>query len=145
MAENELQSRAETNLEDISNDDFERALESVPEENRRIIERFVFSSIQMRDVSSPESFVMKQITPEHITKYLDGAEQEMKNSYKEQSQRKIFTLITVLAIMAFLIAIIIILKDNPDVMEKIIYAAGGVIAGAFGGYGLGIEKGKKDS
>lgn len=44
--------------------------------------------------------------------------------------------------MLFIIVIIIFLKDTPDVMEKIIYTAGGLIAGALGGYGFG--KTKKD-
>ena len=35
---------------------------------------------------------------------------------------------------------IVLLKDNPDVMEKIIYTVGGVIVGAFGGYGFGKNR-----
>ncbi len=37
--------------------------------------------------------------------------------------------------------LIILLKDNPDIMEKIIYTVGGVVIGAFGGYGFGKNKG----
>lgn len=33
-----------------------------------------------------------------------------------------------------------LLKDNPDIMEKVIYAAGGLIAGPVGGYGIGKNK-----
>ena len=43
-------------------------------------------------------------------------------------------------IMIFLIVIIVLLKDNLYIMEKVIYAVGGVIAGAFGGYGFGKNK-----
>lgn len=32
--------------------------------------------------------------------------------------------------------VIALLRDDTDVMEKVIYAVGGVCAGAFGGYGL---------
>ena len=42
--------------------------------------------------------------------------------------------------MLFVIALVILLKDNPDVLEKVIYAGGGLIAGAFGGYGYGKNK-----
>lgn len=45
-----------------------------------------------------------------------------------------------LVAMVFFIIIIVLLKDSPDVMEKVLYAVGGVIAGAFGGYGLGQRK-----
>lgn len=37
--------------------------------------------------------------------------------------------------MVFFIILVILLKDTPDVMEKIIYTVGGVVIGAFGGYG----------
>lgn len=42
--------------------------------------------------------------------------------------------------LVFFTAIIVLLKDNPDVLEKIIYSVGGVIVGAFGGYGFGRQK-----
>lgn len=42
--------------------------------------------------------------------------------------------------MAFIIIIIVLLKDNPEIMEKIIYTVGGVVIGAFGGYGYGKNK-----
>lgn len=42
--------------------------------------------------------------------------------------------------MIFFIVVILILKDIPDVMEKIIYGLIGLVAGAFGGYGIGKNK-----
>ncbi len=45
--------------------------------------------------------------------------------------------------MAFFVVVIILLRDDTDVMEKVIYAVGGVCAGAFGGYGL-AKKGTDD-
>lgn len=106
----------EAELEDI--------LESVPPEHRKVIERMMISSsIQMRSISSPETAVMKKLTPDHISKYLDGAELEMKNRA-----------------MVFFILLVILLKDIPDVMEKIIYIVGGVVIGAFGGYGFGKNR-----
>ena len=97
----------------------------------------MISSVQMRSISSsPEAMVMKKLTPEHISQFLDGASQEMKNSYKEKFHKKIFTFLTMIVAMIFFVVIIILLKDAPDVMEKVLYAVGGVCAGAFGGYGL---------
>lgn len=126
---------------ELEESELEEVLDSVPPEQRKIIERMMISSVQMRSIAaSPESAVMKKITPDHITKYLEGAEEEMKNSYKERFQRKVFTFLTVLIAMVFFVVIIILLKELPDIMEKVIYAGGGVIAGAFGGYGIGKNR-----
>lgn len=98
----------------------------------------MISSVQMGSIASPpEAAVMKKLTPEHISKYLEGAEQEMKNSYAEKFHKKVFTFLTMIIAMIFFIVIIVLLKEKPDIMEKVIYTVGGVIVGAFGGYGLG--------
>ena len=118
--------------------ELQEILEDVPEEKRKVIERLMISSIQMRGIgSSPEATVMKKLTPEHISKYLEGAEEEMKNSYKEKFHKKIFIFFTMLLAMVFVIVIVVLLKDSPEIMEKVLYTLGGVVAGAFGGYGLG--------
>ena len=141
MADNELLGKGEeTKVEEspIDNAEIEEALESVPPEHRKVIERMIISSsVQMRSIVSPETAVMKKITTEHISQYLNGAEQEMKNSYAEKFHKKVFTFLSMIVAMIFFVIIIILLKEIPDVMEKVIYAVGGVIAGAFGGYGLG--------
>ncbi len=142
MADNELKNIKEEAVENkeeesIIDPEVEAVLETIPPKERKVIEQHMFSMVQMRGVASPETAVMKKITEEHISKYLDGAELEMKNSYTEKFQKKVFTFLTMLFAMIFFIVIIILLKDKPDIMEKVLYAVGGVIAGAFGGYGLG--------
>lgn len=145
MEENKEQNDKETQcLDDKDNlkeSELEEVLESVPPEHRKVIERMMISSsIQMRSISSPETAVMKKLTPDHITKYLDGAELEMKNSYTEKFHRKIFTFLTMVVAMGFFVLLVILLKDNPDIMEKVIYTVGGVVIGAFGGYGFGKNR-----
>lgn len=147
MEENKELNDKEPPLLDVANKDeleeaeLEDVLESVPPEHRRVIERMMISSsIHMRSISSPETAVMKKLTPAHISKYLDGAELEMKNSYAEKLHRKVFTFLTTLVAMGFFIILVILLKDIPDVMEKVIYIVGGVVVGAFGGYGFGKNK-----
>lgn len=121
--------------------EIEEVLDSVPPEHRKVIEQLMISSVQMRSVSSsPEAVVMKKLTPEHISQFLNGASQEMENSYKERFHRKVFTFFTTIIAMIFFVVIIVLLKDDTDVMEKVIYAIGGVCAGAFGGYGLAKKK-----
>ena len=146
MADNELKNIEEDSAENkdggsIMDPEVEAALENIPAKDRRVIEQHMFSMIQMRSsVSSPETAVMKKITEEHISKYLDGAELEMKNSYAEKFQKKVFTFLTMLIAMIFFIVIIVLLKDKPDIMEKVLYVVGGVLAGGFGGYGLGKKQ-----
>ena len=148
MEENREQNDKETqSLENVDKDNLEEAeledvLESVPPEHRKVIERMIISSsVQMRrSLPSPETAVMKKLTPDHISKYLDGAELEMKNSYAEKFHRKVFTFLTMIVAMVFFIFLVILLKDNPDVMEKIIYTVGGVVVGAFCGYGFGKNR-----
>lgn len=145
MEENKEQNYKEAQLVDnidknnLAEAELEDVLESVPPEHRKVIERLMISS-SIQSISSPETEVMKKLTPDHISKYLDGAELEMKNSYAEKFHRKVFIFLTMLVAMAFFIILVILLKDNPNVMEKIIYIVGGVVIGAFGGYGFGKNR-----
>ena len=89
---------------------------------------------------SSENEVAKKITEEHITQYLEGTKLEMENSYEEKKHKKILVFLTIFLTMAFIVVIILLLKDIPDIMEKIIYTIGGLAAGAIGGYGFGKFK-----
>ncbi len=132
---------SESNDKENEEAELEEVLDSVAPEHRKIIEKMMISSVQMRSIASaPEVEVMKKLTPEHISKYLDGAEEEMKNSYAEKFHKKVFTFLTMIIAMIFFIVIIVLLKETPDIMEKIVYTVGGVIAGAFGGFGLGRKQ-----
>ena len=135
MAENEQIVKEKEETAELSEDgkeieaELEEVLDSVPPEHRK--------------TSPPEAVVMKKLTPEHISQFLDGASQEMQKSYAERFHKKIFTFLTMIVAMAFFVVVIILLRDDTDVMEKVIYAVGGVCAGAFGGYGL-AKKGTDD-
>lgn len=136
MADKEKKERENEEVEIL--DDI---LENIPPEHRKSVEKMIISSsVQMRGIISPESHVMNRITSEHISDFLRVSEQEMRLGYQDEKQKRIITLVTVIFAMIFFIAIIILLKATPDVMEKIIYAAGGLVAGAFGGYGYGKHK-----
>lgn len=129
------------NKDELKEAELEEILESVPPERRKDIEKMmILSSTQMRSISSPETAVMKKLTSEHISKYLEGAELEMKNSYTEKLHKKVFMLLSMIIILVFFVVIVILLKDNPDVMEKVLYAVGGAAFGSLGGYGFGKTK-----
>ena len=116
-------------------------LESIPQEQRKAIEQFMISSsVHMRQVISPETEVMKKITPEHVSEYLAASREEMQKSYQDKNSQRWFMLAASLMAMVFVVIVILLLRTNPDIMEKVIYAGGGLIAGSFGGYGIGKNK-----
>lgn len=94
----------------------------------------------MGGIVNPSSAISKKITEEHISEYLSGSREEMQKSYQEKRDRKIFSFLISLLGIVFVLIVIVLLKDSPDMLEKILYAAGGVVAGAFGGYGYGKSR-----
>ena len=42
--------------------------------------------------------------------------------------------------MIFIIVLVFLLGDKADILEKVLYTIGGLIVGAFGGYGFGKTK-----
>jgi len=133
----EKQLLEELNEETNIPEGFSDVIENIPPEHRKQVKQMMISAVQMRGMANPESAVSKKITEAHISEYLAGSREDMQRGYQEKRDRKIFNFfITVLGI-AFIIAIIILLKDNPEMLEKILYASGGIVAGAFGGYGYG--------
>ncbi len=66
----------------------------------------------------------------------------MEYQFKESRDNKIFIGIVVFLFMVFIVVLVFLLSDKPDVLEKVLYTLGGLIVGAFGGYGFG--KTKKD-
>ena len=122
-----------------SGDELEKQMKALPQEQQTMI-RAMMTSVQLTNQSNPESNLAKQWRPEHIQTYLDGARESMQNEYKDKQHKRWFSLAFVLIAAAVVAFVILVLKDQPDVMEKILYAAGGVIAGALGGYGYGKSK-----
>ena len=108
MAENEqiVKDREETS--ELSEDgkeieaELEEVLDSVPPEHRKILERMMISSVQLSSIASPpEAVVMKKLTPEHISQFLEGASQEMQKSYTEKFHKKLFTFLSMIVAMIF--------------------------------------------
>lgn len=137
LSDNMSEKNDDNELEEM----LDEVLDKIPQEHRKTVEKMIFSqSVQMRGVISPETAVMNKITSEHITDFLAASQEEMKYSYEEKRHKKLFAFATVVISMVFIVMVIILLRDTPDIMEKVIYAVGGVVAGAFGGYGFGKNK-----
>lgn len=115
----------------------------VSEEDRPEIKKIIGMSMQMGRVISPEMEIMKKMTPEHVTEFLETQKQAMQNEFKESKDTKIFLVVVLILFLVFIIALVVLLKDKPDILEKVLYTLGGLIAGIFGGYGFGKTRGNE--
>lgn len=116
-------------------------MNSIPDKEQAKVVRSIMS-MQFGAISAtPENAISKKITSEHITQYLTDSSKAMQESFKERRDDKIFKGVALFITLVFVVILIILLKDNPNVMEKIIYAIGGLVAGCLGGYGYGYRKG----
>lgn len=119
-------------------------IEKVPVEDRQEARKMMSLSMQMSRVmaTSPEMELMKKMTSENIETFLEGQKEAMGYQFKEGRETKIFLCIIVLIFLIFIVVLVNLLKDKPDILEKVLYSMGGLIVGGFGGYGFG--KTKKD-
>lgn len=139
----EEENKEELNQEHFENEltkDLDNILEAIPKEDRHEVKKMIGMSMQMGGIISPQVELMKKMTPEHVTSFLEGQKEATRFQFQESRENKIFAGIVLIIVLIFVIAIIILLKDNPDIMEKVLYAAGGLVAGAIGGYGYGKTK-----
>lgn len=137
---NEIKDIKSQEVEEMLPEELSDALEEMPPEVRKHVEKFMISSVQMGGIVRPENAVSKKITEKHISEFLDGSRQQMLEQYKEEHENKIFKGIVLVIVLAFIIAIIVLLKSTPEVMEKVLYAIVGLLSGALGGYGYGKSK-----
>lgn len=117
-------------------------IEKVPEEDRHEVKKMMTMSMQMGRVmsASPEMELMKKMTSQNIDTFPEGQKAAMEYEFKESRENKIFLGIVVLLFMIFIIVLVFLLGDKPDILEKVLYTIGGLIVGAFGGYGFGKTK-----
>lgn len=118
-------------------DELEQVLSSISPEQRKIIEKMMVPSAQANSPSLPqEAEMIKKITPEYISNFLD-AQQERQNSYAERLYKKVFIFLTIIVAMIFFVVVIILLREVPNTMENVICVVCGALGGALAGYGFG--------
>ena len=115
-------------------------MENVPKEGRHEVKKMIGMSMQMGGIISPQMELMKKMTPEHVSEFLDTQKKTMQNQFKENRENKIFLFSVLTIVLIFIVVLIVLLKDKPEIMEKVLYALGGLITGILGGYGLGKSK-----
>jgi hypothetical protein len=120
-------------------EEIEQVLDAVPEKEREVIERFMIRQVSLISRISPEIEVSKKVTAEHITTMLATQDKAMERTFKDKNQRRWFSLSVIGIVSAVLIALVVLLRQNPDAMEKIITIVLSGLLGGAGGYGLGAR------
>jgi hypothetical protein len=117
-------------------------LRDVKPETRKEIERIMVSQFSMISRISPDVEVSKKITSDHITTMLNTRDKAMEHTFQDNKGKRWFSIALVFLACVVLVAIILLLKDTPDTMEKIITIVLSALLGGAGGYGIGFSKGK---
>lgn len=94
--------------------------------------------------TNTDMVISEKITSEHITELLDGSRENMRLGYAEKQSKRWFALAFLVITVVTVFAVILVLKDKPDIMEKIVYCLISAVFAGGGGYGLGLANGKKD-
>lgn len=123
-------------------DAVEEILEDAPEEVRHEVKKMMMS-MSMGGVMSPSIELMKKLTPEHVSEFLIGQREAVNNQFKESRDSKVFLGISLVVILSFVVILVVLLKDSPDILEKVLYTLGGLITGLLGGYGFGKSRGNE--
>lgn len=134
-----IQNVNEENEEMYENvEDVESLIDNLPPSQQSMVRLSMHMAKFME--SSSENSISDKITEQHITKYLESSEKNMENSYRDKNRNRWFLLAVMVLAIIVVFGIMIVFKDNPDMVEKILYAAGGFTAGALGGFGFGKSK-----
>jgi hypothetical protein len=118
-------------------------LDSLPELDKAAVQYFLLMQGQNKSL-------VERMNPEHVTLALENEKQAELHNYqkaelehKDNNSNRIFLLALALAIVGLIVTILVLFRDRPEMVEKILYAAGGLLAGAVGGYGYGKSKREK--
>lgn len=99
------------------------------------------SSIQTLMMSSgPSSIFADKVDASHITQFLDNEEKQAERNLKISRDNKIFTIIIIIFILAFVVGFCIYFKNDKDMIDAIVIPLITLVVGGFGGYGLGCKK-----
>lgn len=124
---------------------FGEVLEGLPREKREIIEKTIVSQFAMVSRTSPEGEIAKKITEEHIDKLLDNQGKAMDYAHKDEVHKKIFLGFVGLVMLGAVFGVILLLKDKPEIMERILTVIVTAVVSGLGGYGVGKIRNGGDS
>lgn len=120
-------------------DEFDKALEVVPAEQRKIIEsRFI--GLIAKTTANSESILASKISDETIQQMIASDSKRDDLISKDNFMDHVKQIILGLAFLVVIVIIVYLLKDKPENMEKIVYSIGSGVVGFAGGYGFGKSK-----
>ncbi len=111
--------------------------ENIPEEDRDRIESIVSQTL-ISGVMRQNHPLSEKITPEHITKLIDNSEARDVRDYQERKSNRWYHLAVLVISLVFLAFLIIFLKEDKELLYKVIIA----IISFAGGFGVGAIRQK---
>lgn len=121
-------------------------MEALPEEEKEKLMSIMFSQemgMMSRMVSSGNPMAEK-INEAHIDKVLGIAEKKTDQEYNLTIQGRRTSLIIIIVVMIFVIALVFILKDNGDLLMNLLQMFIPAVLGFAGGYGVKSFQDKKE-
>jgi len=119
-------------------------LDSLPEVDRTAVNSLLLLMMQGTRESSA---LVERMNPEHVTQALENERQaelhqfqKAELEHKGNNSNRLFMFAVVLVVMGLIVTILVLFRNQPEMVEKILVATGGLIAGALGGYGFGKSK-----
>lgn len=126
---NENQSNEIDNIAEIIP---EEILEGVPEEDRSRI-KSIISQTMISGVMRRNNPISDKVTSTHITKLIENSDAQDIRDRQERKSDKNYQLILLIIGLAFLGFLIVFLKDDKELLYKVIIA----IISFVGGFGIG--------
>lgn len=146
MAKEAIDHKKEDSQESPIPPELTEVLDAVPnEEQRKMLKVMVSSQFSMMGRISPEFEISKKVTSDHITAMLQTNHEAMTNSFKENGRKSWMRLAYAVIGCTFVIVVIVLLKDNPEVMKEVLKIGMTAIVSLAGGFGIGYyQRGKDD-
>lgn len=110
----------------------EEILEGVPEEDRSRI-KSIISQTMISGVMRRNNPISDKVTSGHITKLIENSDAQDIRDRQERKSDKNYQLILLIIGLAFLAFLIVFLKDDKELLYKVIIA----IISFVGGFGIG--------
>jgi len=118
------------------------------EEHREVSIQGFVAAMSRRD---PVAVIAEKIQPEQIDKYLDFTAKDKELGWQDREQerqdrrhQRLMTLLyVILGIVVFVVVLVLfkeVFSSNAVMLERFLIAVGGLVAGGWGGYGLGRWK-----
>ena len=115
-------------------------LDGLPEDEKPVMRKMIAATLRVSNTISPQTELMRKVSSENISELLQLQKQENELIYKDSRNNRIVSIVAVSIVAIFAIVIIILLKDQPELLKEILIPLISLIVGAVGGYGFGKSR-----